>query len=57
MADADEIWITGDVWNYPGVQAELESYPAEEHNAEFRGIERPMTVVRIRRRGDAGASG
>jgi class 3 adenylate cyclase len=47
MADAEEIWITEDVWHYPGVHALLEPYPAEQHAAEFRGIEQPMTVVRI----------
>jgi class 3 adenylate cyclase len=47
MADAAEIWITEDVWRYPGVRALLEPYAAEERTAEFRGIERPMTVVRI----------
>jgi class 3 adenylate cyclase len=53
MADAAEIWITEDVWRYPGVHALLEPYPAEQHTAEFRGIEQPMTVVRISGRGHA----
>ena len=30
MADAEEIWITEDVWHYPGVQALLEPFPAEQ---------------------------
>jgi class 3 adenylate cyclase len=47
MADAAEIWITEAVWRYPGVQALLETYPAEPRTAEFHGIEEPMTVVRI----------
>jgi class 3 adenylate cyclase len=47
MADAAEIWITEDVWRYPGVRALLEAYPAEQRTAEFRGIEHPMSVVRI----------
>jgi class 3 adenylate cyclase len=47
MADAAEIWISEDVWRYPGVQALLEPYPAEPRTAAFRGIEGPMTVVRI----------
>jgi len=47
MADAAEIWITEAVWNYPGVQALLEPYPAEPRTAEFHGIEQPMTVVRV----------
>jgi len=55
MADAEEIWITEDVWRYPGVHGLLESYPAEQRAAEFRGIEQPMTVVRVGSRGDAPA--
>jgi class 3 adenylate cyclase len=55
MADAEEIWITEDVWRYPGVQALLEPYPTERRTAEFRGIERPMTVLRITSRGHAAA--
>jgi class 3 adenylate cyclase len=51
MADAEEIWITEEVWRYPGVPALLGPYPAERRTAEFRGIERPMTVVRISSRG------
>jgi class 3 adenylate cyclase len=47
MADAAEIWVTEDVWRYPGVQTLLEPHPAEQHTAAFRGIEQPMTVVRI----------
>ncbi len=47
MADAEEIWITEDVWHYPGVRAALEAFPVEQRTAEFRGIERPMTVMRI----------
>jgi class 3 adenylate cyclase len=53
MADAAEIWITEDVWHYPGVHVLLEPYPAEQHTAEFRGIEQSMTVVRISGRGHA----
>ncbi len=47
MADAAEIWVTEAVWSYPGVQTLLEPYPAEPRPAEFRGIDQPMTVVRI----------
>jgi hypothetical protein len=56
MADAAEIWITEDVWRYPGVAALLEPYPAEQHSAAFRGIAQPMTVVRIGVRTDAVAN-
>jgi class 3 adenylate cyclase len=54
MADASEIWITEDVWRYPGVHALLEAYPAEPRTAEFRGMEQPMTVVSVGSRGHAG---
>ena len=47
MADAAEIWVTEDVWRYPGVQALLEPYPSEQRTAEFRGIEEPIAVLRI----------
>jgi class 3 adenylate cyclase len=56
MADADEIWITEDVWHYPGVQVLLNSFPIEQRTAEFRGIERPMTVMRIGSHGHDAAS-
>jgi class 3 adenylate cyclase len=47
MADAAEIWITEDVWRYPGVQALLEPYPAQQRTVEFQGIAQPMAVVRV----------
>ena len=55
MADAAEIWITEDVWHYPGVDALLEPYPAERRTAEFRGIEQPITVLRVGSRGSGKA--
>jgi class 3 adenylate cyclase len=55
MADSDEIWITEDVWRYPGVQELLETYPTEQRRVEFRGIENPMSVVRIGAQGSAAA--
>ncbi|MGH6917612.1 MAG: adenylate/guanylate cyclase domain-containing protein, partial [Geminicoccaceae bacterium] len=53
MADAAEIWISDDVWRYPGVRPLLEPYPAERHTAAFRGIEQPMTVMRVSSTGQA----
>jgi hypothetical protein len=47
MADASEIWITDDVWRYPGVQELLEPHPVEPRTAEFQGIERPMALLRV----------
>jgi class 3 adenylate cyclase len=55
MADASEIWVTEDIWRYPGVQKLLEPYPAEQRTAEFRGIGEPMSVVRIGSQVDAAA--
>jgi class 3 adenylate cyclase len=55
MADAAEIWITEDVWRYPGVEALLERYPAERRTAEFRGIEEPITVLSVGSRSEAAA--
>jgi class 3 adenylate cyclase len=55
LAVAVDIWIPADVGRYPGVLALLEPYPPEQRTAEFRGIERPMTVLRITSRGHAAA--
>jgi class 3 adenylate cyclase len=53
MADSKEIWISEDVWRYPGVRELLETYPSEQRTVEFRGIEHPMSVVRIGAQGSA----
>jgi class 3 adenylate cyclase len=55
MADSDEIWITEDVWRYPGVHELLETHPTDQRTVEFRGIEHPMSVVRIAVQGSAPA--
>lgn len=55
MADAAEIWITEAVWRYPGVHDLLDPYPTEQRTAEFRGIEQPMSVVKIGAKGSAAA--
>jgi class 3 adenylate cyclase len=47
MADAGEIWITEEVWSYPGVQELLGPYPVEPRTAEFQGVGRPSAVWRI----------
>lgn len=47
LADGAEIWITEEVWRYPGVQAALAPYPVQPRTASLAGIERPMTVLRI----------
>lgn len=47
IADAGEICITGEVWDYPGVQPLLTPYLAERTAEEVRGIGAEMAVVRI----------
>jgi class 3 adenylate cyclase len=56
MADAAEIWVTGEVWAYPGVQALLADQPAEPRTAELQGVAGPTAVVRIGRVGGARAA-
>ncbi len=56
MAGAAEIWITGEVWAYPGVQALLAGHPVEQRTAELQGVTGPTTVVRIGARGEAKAA-
>ena len=51
LADAGEIWVTEEVWGYPGVRELLAPYPAERRTVELRGVERPLGVLRI---GDLG---
>ncbi len=57
MADAGEIWISEEVWRYPGVRTLLEACPTEQHTAAFRGIAQPMTVLRVGSAGQALAQG
>jgi class 3 adenylate cyclase len=47
MADAQEIWVTEEVWRYPGVRELLGRCPTEPRTAEFQGVGRPMGVVRV----------
>ena len=47
MADAAEVWITEEVWSYPGVQELLKPYRAEARTAEFKGVGYPLDVLRI----------
>ena len=47
MADAAEIWITEEVWRYPGVQDLLARYTAEPREVMFQGLEHPMSMVRV----------
>jgi class 3 adenylate cyclase len=56
MADAGEIWITEEVWSYPGVQELLGPYPVEPRTAEFRGVGHPLAVRRIGASGQAVAA-
>src|SRR3954468_1315710 len=45
LADAGEIWVTEEVWGYPGVRELLAPYPAERRTVELRGVERPLGVL------------
>ncbi len=56
MADAAEIWITGEVWAYPGVQKLLAAHAAEPRTAELQGVAGPTAVVRIGGRSGAKAA-
>ncbi|MFO1073084.1 MAG: DUF5939 domain-containing protein [Geminicoccaceae bacterium] len=47
MAGAQEIWITDEVWHFPGVQGLLEAYALKTRIAELQGIDRPMAVRQI----------
>ncbi|HWL71782.1 MAG TPA: DUF5939 domain-containing protein [Geminicoccus sp.] len=47
MAGAGEIWLTEDVWSYPGVQKLLDGQAAQHEVARFQGIEQPMNLVRL----------
>jgi class 3 adenylate cyclase len=47
MANAREICVTAEVWDYPGVQALLDGLSAAPGTAEFAGVGHPMAVVRI----------
>jgi class 3 adenylate cyclase len=54
LADAGEIWVTEEVWSYPGVRELLGPYPVEPRTAEFRGVGQPLAVRRIGAPGQAG---
>src|SRR4051794_23079133 len=47
LADAQEICVTGEVRDYPGVEALLANLPTQPVTAEFKGVGRPMPVIRI----------
>ena len=47
MADAQEICVTEEVRDYPGVHTLLADLPIEQGSAEFRGVGRPMVVARV----------
>ena len=56
MADAGEIWVSEEVWSYPGVQELLGACPVEARTAEFRGVGQPLAVRRIGAPGQAVAA-
>ncbi len=47
LANAAEIYLTEDVWFYPGVQKLVAGLPAAPTSAELRGVGRKVPVLRI----------
>ncbi|MEQ8352950.1 MAG: DUF5939 domain-containing protein [Leptospiraceae bacterium] len=49
LADSGEIWITGSVWNHPGVEEIVakNKLHTEEREATLKGVGKPTRVVRI----------
>ena len=47
MADAQEICVTEEVREYPGVQALLADLQTQPTMAEFQGVGRPVPVIRV----------
>ena len=47
MADAQEICVTEEVRDYPGVEALLEHLQTQAVTAEFQGVGRPMPVIKV----------
>jgi class 3 adenylate cyclase len=56
LADAGEIWVSEEVWSYPGVRELLGACPVEPRTAEFRGVGQPLAVRRIGAPGQAVAA-
>jgi class 3 adenylate cyclase len=56
LADAGEIWVSEEVWSYPGVRELLGACPVEARTAEFRGVGQPLAVRRIGAPGQAVAA-
>lgn len=47
LADADEIYITGDVYTHPGVRESLEGLTVKQEKAKLKGIMDEMDVYNI----------
>jgi class 3 adenylate cyclase len=47
LAGADEVLITDDVWQFPGVHDQLGTFETERRTAALVGIEQPIGLVRI----------
>ena len=47
LADADEIFVSEDVYDAAGVKDELASFAVEARNAQLRGVQQDMPVFRI----------
>jgi class 3 adenylate cyclase len=47
LADADEIYLTDEVWRAPGVQALLADRTVTPRSAQLKGVARPVQVYRV----------
>ena len=47
LADADEIYLTEEVWRSPGVQALLADREVTGQSVHLKGIARPVQVYRV----------
>ena len=53
LADADEIFVSQDVYEAKGVRDELAGYSVELRTAQLRGVQQELPVFRV---GAAGAA-
>jgi class 3 adenylate cyclase len=47
LADADEIFVSQDVYEAAGVRAELAAFPVESQTAHLRGVQQELPVFRV----------
>ena len=47
LADADEIFVSQDVYDAAGVKDELAAFPVEAQTAQLRGVQQELPVFRV----------